>query len=174
MAHPLEIAIFVMLLAVAGLSAWRLWQANVHAEINGHLAVYGRHSQPTPYWAIVYANAVAAALATSAATLMSLHALHPSYYDRISRYYPTRARREHVTGYALLRCEVTPTYGVRGCRVTTETPPGYGFGESALKVAALMTLPEKDRPIARPGQQINLPIRFKLPDETGMRTRRGR
>lgn len=47
-------------------------------------------------------------------------------------YNPQRAQIEAVNGTVLLRCHVLRTKRVSKCRVTEESPPGYGFGDAAL------------------------------------------
>jgi hypothetical protein len=63
----------------------------------------------------------------------------------------------------VLHCTVTQAFGVKDCAVTSETPPGMGFGASALQISALYVVPQKDRALAHPGDALNLPIRFKMP-----------
>lgn len=50
---------------------------------------------------------------------------------------PPRARKERVNGNILLSCHVLRSTHVSGCRVISEAPPGYGFGDAALAASAI-------------------------------------
>lgn len=159
-----QILLFVMMLALLGLSSWQFWRT--HQEINSRGATDRRADQQAQYWTAVAFTIGIILLAVLSITAIALRLIPQPFHERASQYYPARASRENVTGFALIRCRVTATYGVSDCHTVSESPPGYGFGASALKVAALMTLPQKDRAQAHPGQWINIPIRFKLPDSS--------
>ena len=82
----------------------------------------------------------------------------------LARYYPDLAVRTNVEGYVLLRCGVKPPGRLDNCEVVKETPPGFGFGEAALRMAPLfkrrVDLPEHPR---AEDQTASLPLSFKLP-----------
>jgi protein TonB len=81
------------------------------------------------------------------------------------RYYPERAQAERVEGVATLDCAVTQE-GALKCAVLTESPPGWGFGPTALRLATLFHMkPTADGSSA--GRRIQVPIRFKLPPGSG-------
>ena len=56
---------------------------------------------------------------------------------RISRFYPDRAQRMEVEGEVTVRCtRVGAQYPQ--CAVTMETPTNFGFGDGAIRVAAIL------------------------------------
>ncbi|HEX7948132.1 MAG TPA: energy transducer TonB [Phenylobacterium sp.] len=80
------------------------------------------------------------------------------------RYYPEVAQKRGVEGAATIACIVTAQGALTGCKVETETPAGWGFGEAALQLAPLFRMKPKAKdsaPVA--GRPVSIPIRFKLP-----------
>lgn len=74
-------------------------------------------------------------LAASAAGPVTITA--PTWLRRprdLARYYPARALARGVEGRAVLECLVD-TSGALDCRVISETPPGWGFGEAARRIS---------------------------------------
>jgi TonB family protein len=57
-----------------------------------------------------------------------------------THFYPEAAQRKEVTGAALMICRVQPDESVASCAVARESPPGFGFGEAAIKMAPLMRI----------------------------------
>jgi hypothetical protein len=160
----MTVLVALFFIAFAAISAWLLWRAITRGEVVGQLGAFTRADAPIGFWLAVSVNALALAVFGAAALLLAWRALVPApLAQRESALYPTHARAQNVSGLAILRCTVTEAFGVKDCSVTSETPPGLGFGASALQVSALYVLPQKDRARARPGQPINLPIRFKMP-----------
>lgn len=53
----------------------------------------------------------------------------------ILQWVPVEARRARIAGRAALDCEILPDTRLRGCRVVSETPQGYAFGQAALEIA---------------------------------------
>jgi protein TonB len=83
--------------------------------------------------------------------------------SQVNRVYPKRALREKVQGRVTLRCQVTKTGALTGCRVLSETPEGYGFGEAALKLSKMFTMRPKTvdgAPVG--GAVVNIPIPFRM------------
>lgn len=155
----------VLALAFAGLSAWLLRRAFTRREIVGQYgSVYAQADAPIRFWLTVAVNLMTPLVFAAFGVALIYRALVPApLSERAARYYPKAAVARSLTGFVMLRCTVTPKYRVSDCRVMSETPAGVGFGASALKVAALLTLPEKDRATSPPGKVINLPIRYQLP-----------
>jgi len=85
--------------------------------------------------------------------------------EEFARYYPEQAQRKHEGGRATFECKVAVDGSLVDCKVLEESPQGDGFGEAALKVAALF----KMRPLTKdgvpvPGGTVRVPIRFVLPE----------
>jgi hypothetical protein len=158
----------LLALAFAAIAAWLLRRAITRGEVMGTFgAVFTRADAPIAFWLTAGVNALTLAVFGAAALVLAWRALVPApLAQRESALYPTRARTQSASGLVTLHCTVTEAFGVKDCAVTSETPPGLGFGASALQVSALFVLPQKDRARARPGQPINLPIRFKMPAPT--------
>ena len=81
----------------------------------------------------------------------------------LMRYYPEAAQRKNLPGRAVFECQVVADGSLTGCKVIEESPPGEGFGDAALKLAALFRM----RPMTRngvpvDGGTIRVPIRFQL------------
>lgn len=70
-----------------------------------------------------------AALAQSAAPASVLRT------PEISAYYPDRAQRMNVTGVVLINCAADGQGVLNDCKVLSETPEGWDFGEAALRAA---------------------------------------
>jgi hypothetical protein len=162
------VLIVFLALAFAAIAAWLLRRAITRGEVMGTFgAVFTRADAPIAFWLTAGVNALTLAVFGAAALVLAWRALIPApLAQRESALYPTHARAQNVSGLVILHCTVTEAFGVKDCAVTSETPPGLGFGPSALQVSALFVLPQKDRARARPGQPINLPIRFKMPTPT--------
>ena len=50
-------------------------------------------------------------------------------------YYPERAVRMNVHGYAVIACHVAPDQSLADCRILTEAPADFGFGIAAVYMA---------------------------------------
>jgi TonB family protein len=124
-----------------------------------------RSERPRSFWFYVGLNALvlSGGLGLSAYEVWREHSPQ-SFAERAAELYPSKAVDEAVSGRVVVACTVTSTYGLRDCEVVETSPPGYHFGEAALKIASTMTLPEKDRALVRPGGIARVPIRFKMPE----------
>ena len=72
--------------------------------------------------------------------------------------YPDRAQRAGKEGRAIVRCEVYGG-GLAECRVLSEDPPGYGFGQAALdRVGSYSPKPQELQGRAT----VDIPVNFKL------------
>lgn len=54
--------------------------------------------------------------------------------DDVSQFYPERAQRRVVNGWARLRCLVGEDYRAKDCIVVGQDPAGYGFDAAALHI----------------------------------------
>lgn len=87
--------------------------------------------------------------------------------EDLDRYYPDRAREQEISGRVRLSCVVAANGSIQSCDVTSETPPGAGFGEASRR-AALREF--RMRPQTKDGQpvggaRVNIPITWTLPDD---------
>jgi TonB family protein len=150
---------------LAGATAWLIRRAVTRGEVVGRFGVVTRADNPATFWMAVGFNVAALLVFGALALTLAARAISLSpAAERATALYPSRAAAQKASGLVVLRCTVTPAFGVKDCAVASETPPGLGFGAAALQISALQVLPAKDRPRAQPGQRINLPIRFKMPD----------
>lgn len=76
----------------------------------------------------------------------------------LERYYPRRAMANNVRGEAVLDCLVDPA-GALGCRVVSETPANWGFGEAALRISRDYAMV----PATRDGQTVEGRYRMRVP-----------
>jgi hypothetical protein len=80
--------------------------------------------------------------------------------------YPAAARVAAVSGDVTVICDATADGEMSGCRLSSETPPGYGFGDAALSLAAQIKIAPQGKdgsPVA--GRAVAWEVPFK-PDQT--------
>ena len=83
--------------------------------------------------------------------------------DDMAEAYPPLANTFDVAGHVVLACKVAITGRVTDCRVTSETPKGWGFGAAALKVAPLFQMAPSTIGGSATVSDVRIPIRFALP-----------
>ncbi len=83
--------------------------------------------------------------------------------DQLMRAYPDRALRAEVGGVARLNCLVQPNGRVADCRLTGETPDGYGFGRAAQGLTRHFQISPRTVDGAAVGSRVNIAIRFTPP-----------
>jgi periplasmic protein TonB len=76
----------------------------------------------------------------------------------LERYYPRRAMANSVQGQVVLDCRVDAA-GLLDCRVVSETPANWGFGEAALRISRDYAMV----PATRDGQVVEARYRMRVP-----------
>ncbi len=122
---------------------------------------------------VLQSGAAAAATAPSASDAPPVSDADPDWTHEVTpgkcpagvltHYYPPGAQRLGVTGIAIMKCQVAGNGSVDHCRVVSEDPPGYGFGEAAVKMSCLFKMKPKmadGRPVS--GAEVTIPLKFKL------------
>ena len=75
--------------------------------------------------------------------------------------YPAAALAAGAGGKAVINCLRTAHLALRSCKLVSETPAGQGFGDAALKIAALSPdNPKIDLPDAEKMPAIDIPVTF--------------
>jgi TonB family protein len=83
--------------------------------------------------------------------------------DLMLSYYPHRARDLNLPGKAVINCAVTEAGGLQDCRVVSEEPTDFGFGEAALQLAKTFHMkPKISAGEAAAGPRVTIPIAFHL------------
>lgn len=81
--------------------------------------------------------------------------------EEMARWYPTNALERGLEGRATILCTVTLSGTLSACSVTSETPPGRGFGGAALRVSRYFRMsPRTVDGQAVEGSKIAIPLRF--------------
>jgi TonB family protein len=80
--------------------------------------------------------------------------------EELERFWPAQARG--MSGRAVISCTVTVRGLLDDCSVTSEVPPGHGFGGAALLLApSFLMRPLMKDGVPVGGAQVNIPISFK-------------
>ncbi|CAN5336671.1 hypothetical protein BH11PSE2_BH11PSE2_06210 [soil metagenome] len=83
--------------------------------------------------------------------------------DDVDRLFPRIAMSRQQGGAVRMTCKVKIDGALTDCIISSETPPGYGFGDAALKMAPLF----KMKPLMLDGHvvdgmQVEVPIMFRI------------
>lgn len=87
--------------------------------------------------------------------------------ETASRYYPDRAQRMEVSGWARVRCIPREDATLADCVVVGEEPAAYGFGQAVTMLATKL----KVRPDVLPtvvGKPAYFKVVFQIPDRRGL------
>lgn len=85
--------------------------------------------------------------------------------EQLARVFPDRALQRGVAGTASLNCLVEVSGRVTDCRVTGETPGGYGFGRAAQSVSRYFQISPQTVNGAAQGSRVAINMRFNLPQD---------
>jgi TonB family protein len=91
--------------------------------------------------------------------------------EDLARYYPERAARKELPGRATISCQVTDEGRLTGCTVVSESPPGEGFGEAALKASTSFRM-RVDTGTSPQARRVRIPINFRLDGSSGQLTQK--
>ncbi|MGE0830138.1 MAG: energy transducer TonB [Hyphomonadaceae bacterium] len=92
---------------------------------------------------------------------------NPTWVERpdgadFARYYPERALERERTGSVTLDCVVNAN-GRISCSVASEDPPGWGFGDAAVRISRSFRMaPRLENGQPSEGGRVRVPIRFAL------------
>jgi protein TonB len=80
------------------------------------------------------------------------------------RFYPSRAQRAEIEGEVVMECVVTPEGRPLKCRILSETPAGWEFGEATFRLAHKFKVrPDATSTVTPDGPVARIPMRFKRP-----------
>jgi TonB family protein len=83
--------------------------------------------------------------------------------------YPPEARKHARQGEAVVTCEIGMSTRLENCVVTSEDPPGFGFGEALMKATAFYRIEPpavNGKPV--PHVKIKIPMRFQFDLDTAV------
>lgn len=112
------------------------------------------------------AAAVLAACALATPAAAQRFSQTPTTED-FAREFPPEAYAAELSGTAEIQCRVQPHGELAGCRVTSETPTGHGFGDAALRMAQYFRVREvvgsaESGGRTRSAPRITIPINFQV------------
>lgn len=82
----------------------------------------------------------------------------------LAKNFPGRAVRDGIDGRGVVVCKVSAKGRLNNCQIESETPPGYGFGEAALKTSRhfqMAPTTTDGQPVE--GGTVRLPLVWRLP-----------
>jgi protein TonB len=83
--------------------------------------------------------------------------------DQMAPLYPKAAEKAGKEGIVVLDCRVRSDGRLRACKVRSQNPARYGFGEAALKLSPLFRMSSKDKDgHSTAGAGVIIPIKFAL------------
>jgi len=81
----------------------------------------------------------------------------------LAQVYPAKAIAENLGGKTVIECKVSIDGDLSLCKVLSETPAGYGFGQAALDAAPSFQMEPAIRDGVRRESTVRIPIVFKPP-----------
>ena len=83
--------------------------------------------------------------------------------EDFARVFPDYAMRSNVEGRTELVCRITQAQTLDNCRVLSQAPVGYAFGQAGLALSRYFKLkPQQTNPRAVEGASVLLKLRFNL------------
>jgi protein TonB len=84
--------------------------------------------------------------------------------EDLARYFPDRAARLEQEGRSVIECTVRANGTVTGCRIVSEDPSGFGFGDAHIRAASRFRMRPKTADGAPvEGGTVRIPLRWTLP-----------
>ena len=83
--------------------------------------------------------------------------------DELMDAYPPGAEAKGVEGRAVMVCTVTVYGDMDDCVIVSQTPPGWGFGDAALRVSLRLHMSPQLRNGEPEPSRVRIPVRFALP-----------
>ncbi|MDO9078797.1 MAG: TonB family protein [Brevundimonas sp.] len=124
-------------------------------------------SAPAPVAAPIKPQRVAptaapAASAPRPAVITNPRTLREPSYDELMAVYPARAQSADIAGRATISCVATVAGTLRDCEATSESPPGYRFGQAAVLVSRHYRLSPRTVDGAAVDSRISLTINWSM------------
>lgn len=114
-----------------------------------------------PTIALVAAVLMQAVPPTDAALRDAPHWVRLPTAAEVAAAYPPAAKAKKVVGEVALACTLDADGWLRACRVASETPEGYGFGQAGLSLASAFRMsPLTSGGASVEGRAIEAPILF--------------
>jgi TonB family protein len=111
----------------------------------------------------VQADAPAAISTTAVSKVRSLKVLRRPTDAETADLYPADARKHAKQGQAVVTCEIGLSTRLENCAVTSEDPPGFGFGAALLKATPYYRIqPPAVNGEPVPHVKITIPMRFEF------------
>jgi TonB family protein len=82
----------------------------------------------------------------------------------VARVYPLAAQLRNVSGKAQMACQVHADGTLHDCKVVSEEPAGFGFGDATLRLAKDFQMRPVSAPDGVEGAQVNIPVQFVIVD----------
>jgi periplasmic protein TonB len=87
--------------------------------------------------------------------------------EQFASVYPTEAMKAGLSGEAVIQCVVGVDGRLAGCKALSEDPPGQGFGDAAVKLAAFILMKPKTIDGTPVPDGFTTRVRFTLQGDSG-------